>query len=125
MDAQRIQQVAAGMTGSAHDIAAQINALGLVRVVDMNGGVGTIMRALGPAAGAALLDQLESAATTVPAVRWAFVLINRGDLNFGDAGTRAMIDQLVTDPAARAALKAVAEVPDTTNYLEVGAALGV
>lgn len=87
------------------------------------GGVGIVMEALGPTAGAALLDTLEAMSTSVPAVKWAFVLINRGELDFGSTATRAMIDQLVTDPAAAAALKAVAEVPAPVSVAEVIEAL--
>ena len=99
-------------------IADAVN-VGRVKVQPNLGGVGIVMEALGPTAGAALLDQLETMAATVPAVKWAFVLINRGELDFGSTATRAMIDQLVTDPAAAAALKAVAEVPDPVSEFDV------
>ena len=125
MDAARIQQAAQGLVGNSHEIAAQINAMGLTKVVPTLGGIGTIMRALGPEGGGAFLDQLEGLSATNSAVKWSMTLITAGTLDFGDTLTRLMIDQLVTDPAAAAALKAVAEVPDTTTYIEVGAALGI
>lgn len=93
------------------------------KVVSTLGGIGTIMRALGPTAGGALLDQLEALSATNPAVKWAMVMIKAGTLDFGDASTRGMIDQLVTDPAANAALKAVAEVPDPISEFEVRVAI--
>ena len=132
MDAARIQSLIAAdaslqalqAVGEYGAIAQSLNALGLTRVQSLNGGIGTIMKAIGPTAGGAFLDQLEGLAATNSAVKWALVLINRGDLDFGNEGTRAMIDQLVTDPAANAALKAVAEVPDQTTHLEVMQALG-
>lgn len=104
-------------------IAAAINAMGLTKVGSVNGGIGTIMEAIGPETGGALLDQLQMIGKTNSAVKWALVLIERGDLNFGSAPTRAMIDQLCP-PAAAAALKAVAESPDTTDHSAVSAALG-
>ena len=65
-----------------------------------------------------LLDQLETMSATVPAVKWAFVLINRGELDFGSAATRSMIDQLIPGPAG-VALKATAEVADPISEFDV------
>ncbi len=85
--------------------------VGRTKVVTKLGGIGTVLETLGPVDGAALLDQLEAMAATNSAVKWAFVLINRGELDFGSPATRAMIDQLLPADAG-AALKAVAQVPD-------------
>ena len=94
-----------------HDaIAATVN-VGRTKVQTTLGGIGTVLETLGPIDGAALLDSLEAMAATNSAVKWAFVLINRGELDFGSAATRAMIDMLVPG-AAGDALKAVAEKPD-------------
>lgn len=98
-------------------ITAKVNE-NRTKVATTLGGIGTVMEALGPTDGAALLDQLEAMAATVPAVKWAFVLINRGELDFGSPATRAMIDQLIPGPAG-AALKATAEVPDPIDELTV------
>lgn len=106
--------------GDYLSIAKLLNDRNLKLPVSMVGGPGYVMRCLGPTNGAALLDQL--AASTDPAVRWAMTLINRGELDFGDAMTRAMVDQLCP-PAVAAALKAGAEVRDTTDHMEVAAAL--
>lgn len=122
MDAQRIKVLAASLSGSHGDIANAINAMNLVKVVPTLGGIGLIMKALGPSVGAALLDNLQAMSETMPELKWAFTLINRGDLDFGDSATRAMIDALCP-PEVATALKAVAEVPDTTDYNEVGLAL--
>ena len=102
-------------------ITAQVNA-GRTKVATTLGGIGTVLEALGPTDGAALLDTLEGMAATVPAVKWAFVLINRGELDFGSAATRGMIDQLIQEPA-RSALKAVAEVADPVTNDDVRRAL--
>lgn len=102
-------------------ITAHVNQ-GRTKVATTLGGIGTVLEALGPTDGAALLDQLETMAATVPAVKWAFVLINRGELDFGSAATRGMIDQLIPEPA-RSALKAVAEVADPVTNDDVRRAL--
>ena len=102
-------------------IAAAVN-VGRTKIVSRLGGIGAVMETLGPVDGAALLDSLEVTASTVPAVRWAFVLINRGELDFGSPATRAMIDQLVPSPA-KEALLSLAEVPETITPQQVAKAL--
>jgi len=92
--------------------------VGRKKVATRLGGIGLVMETLGPTDGAALLDQLEAMSATVPAVKWAFVLINRGELDFGSPATRAMIDQLVPAPA-NTLLKAVAEVDDPIDEMAV------
>ena len=102
-------------------IATALSA-GRTKIATRLGGIGVVLETLGPVDGAALLDSLESMATTVPAVRWAFVLINRGELDFGSPATRAMIDQLVPSPA-KEALLSLAEVPDSITPQQVAQAL--
>lgn len=110
---------------ASHDyqaIADVVNT-GRTKIVSRLGGIGAVMETLGPVDGAALLDSLEAMAATVPAVRWAFVLINRGELDFGSAATRGMIDRFVTDGAMPAGvgalLKGVAEVPDHASTADI------
>lgn len=102
-------------------IASNVSA-GRTKVVQRLGGIGLVLETLGPTDGAALLDALEAQAVSVPALKWAFVLINRGELDFGSPATRAMIDLMVPGPAG-AALKAVAEVPDPVTAAQVNQAL--
>lgn len=105
---------------AAHDyqaIADVVN-VGRVKLVERLGGIGTIMNALGPDGGAALLDQLETVATTSSAVKWGMKLIIDGTFDFGLQSSRSMIDQLVPEPA-RSALKALAEVPDPVSALRI------
>ena len=102
-------------------IAAALS-VGRTKVASHIGGVGTVMNALGPEGGAALLDNLEAMAATVPAVKWAFVMINAGTLDFGLDSTRGMIAQLVPSPA-KEALLAIAEVPDHVSAQQVAQAL--
>lgn len=102
-------------------IAATLNA-GRTKVATKLGGIGLVMEALGPVDGAALLDSLEAQSASVPALKWAFVLINRGELDFGSPATRAMIDTLLPEPVA-AALKAVALVPDPVDMTDLRRAM--
>lgn len=102
-------------------IADVVNA-GRSKIVQRLGGIGLVLETLGPEDGAALLDALEAQAASVPALKWAFVLLNRGELDFGSAATRGMIDILIPEPA-RAALKDVAVVPDLINEFDVRCAL--
>mgnify|MGYP003528337098 FL=1 len=92
--------------------------VGRVRVVTKLGGIGTVLETLGPINGAAVLDNLEAMAATNSAVKWAFVLINRGELDFGSSATRSMMDLLLPAEVA-AALKSIAEVPDPITELDV------
>ena len=102
-------------------IAAALNE-DRVRVVPRLGGIGLVLETLGPESGAALLDALEAQAATVPALKWAWVLINRGELDFGSPATRAMIEALISEPA-RTLLLAVAGVPDPVTAAAVEVAM--
>lgn len=106
-----------------HDaIAAAVN-VGRTKVVQTLGGIGTVLETLGPVSGAELLDNLGAMAATNSSVKWAFVLINRGELDFGSPATRTMIDILLPAEVG-AALKAVAEAPDPVTAQQVSDALG-
>lgn len=109
---------------SSQDFQAIADTLsvGRVKVVPRLGGIGLVLETLGPTDGAALLDALEAQAATVPALKWAWVLINRGELDFGSPATRSMITALVSEPA-RASLLAVAEVPDLVTAAQVEVAM--
>jgi len=56
-------------------------------------GPGSIMDALGPTEGAALLDVIK--ASTDPVMRWGLQVVETGKLDIGLASTRAQIDALV------------------------------
>ena len=120
-----LQEIQAGgfdLTNRDDGAIATALSLGRKKVVKTLGGIGIVLDTLGPVDGAALLDHLESMSASVPAVKWAFVLINRGELDFGAAATRGMIDQLLPN-AAGAALKSIAEVADTITAQDVAKAL--
>ena len=104
-------------SGDYQAIADALN-VGRSKIAPKLGGIGLVLETLGPVDGAALLDALEAQAATVPALKWAFTLVNRGELDFGSAATRAMITTLIPSPA-KEALLAVAEVPDVVTAAQV------
>lgn len=69
----------------------------------------------GPAAAAMVLDKLETAAPSIPALKWAFGFLKTADgLDIGHPATQGMIDQLspgVIDAEEAAHLKALALQP--------------
>lgn len=106
-------------------IAAAMSS-GRTRPAETLGGVGYVMAVLGPTEGAAVLDALNALSGTNSVVKWAWVLINRGELDFGHATTRSMILSLVPGvmtSAQAAALLAGAEVPDPIDEFDVRLAL--
>ena len=110
---------------ATHDTQAITDAfnVGHTKVATKLGGIGLVLEALGPVDGAALLDGLQAMTTTVRALKWAWYLIERGELDFGSPATRGMIDTLVTQGAIAeplgSALKATAEVPDPIDELTI------
>lgn len=101
--------------------------LGRVRVQPRLGGIGLVLETLGPVVGAAVLDGLDALRGTSSPIKWAWVLIERGELDFGSPATRGMIQQLAAGGAvpldAATALLALAESPDPISVHDVTAAL--
>ena len=92
---------------SPGEIAALLNAPQTVLVERMIG-IGTVMDALGPADGAALLASFEAQVTTDPVVKYGWFLLERERLDVGLASTRTMLDALLPAEAATV-LKGLAE----------------
>jgi hypothetical protein len=92
---------------------------GRVKPVKKFVGAGTVMEALGPDVGAAILDGLVAKAATNSPIKWALKLLDRGELDLGSSATRASITALKDAgdlPAnVAAALLAVAEIPDPVD----------
>ena len=113
-------------SGDYQAIADTVNS-GRTKVVTRLGGIGLVLETLGPVDGASLLDTLQGMTSAVPALKWAWYLIERGELDFGSAATRAMIDLLVSEGAMHhtvgAALKGVAEVPDVVTAAQVASVM--
>lgn len=98
---------------SPGEIAALLNEPKTVLVERMIG-IGTVMDALGPADGAALLASFEGQVATDPVVKYGWFLLERERLDVGLASTRAMLDALLPAEAATA-LKGLAEQTVSAN----------
>ena len=109
-------------------VAAAISA-GRVKIVSRPIGIGSVLDVLGPANGAALLDALDALRSQVSAIKWAWVLLERGELDVGLASTRGQIDALTGDglpftAEAAGAIQALAEVPAPVSAPDVYNAMG-
>lgn len=111
----------------ADAIAAAVN-VGRTRIVPRLGGIGAVMETLGAVDGPLVLDALDSLKGTVPAVKWGWVLLERGELDFGSTVTRQLIDSLAAGGVMTAEqadkLKALAVVPAPVGVQEVVSAMG-
>ena len=106
-------------------LAAALSA-GRTRIVSTLVGVGRVMDCLGPTAGAQVLDALDALKPQVSPVKWAFILLERGELDVGLESVRAQIDTLtpaVFSADQAAAIKALAEAPAPVSEFEVRSAI--
>ena len=92
---------------SPGEIVALLNVPQTVLVERMIG-IGTVMDALGPSNGAALLDQVKAVAETDAVVRYGWMLLESASLDVGLDSTRTMRDALLPVEAATV-LKGLAE----------------
>ena len=110
----------------ADAIAAAVN-VGRTRVAPRLGGIGAVMETLGAVDGPLVLDALDAIKGTVLAVKWGWVLLERGELDFGSTVTRQLIDGLVMGgvmtEAQGLAIKALAEQPDPVTEFDVRRAI--
>jgi len=98
------------------EIAALLNEPQTV-LVERIIGIGTVMDALGPADGAALLASFEAQVATDPVVKYGWFLLERERLDVGLASTRAMLDALLPVEAATV-LKGLAEQTVSANVTQ-------
>ena len=92
---------------SPGEIVALLNVPQTVLVERMIG-IGTVMDALGPSNGAALLDQIKAVTETDAVVRYGWMLLESASLDVGLDSTRTMLDALLPVEAATV-LKGLAE----------------
>lgn len=109
------------------DAIAALVSVGRTSIVPRLGGIGAVMETLGAVDGPVVLDALDSLKATLPAVRWGWVLLERGELDFGSVVTRQLIDGLVmggvmTDGQGLA-IKSLAEQPDPVSEFDVRRAI--
>jgi len=108
-------------------IADALNAAGRTKLVSRQVSARTVLAELpisGAVTGAGVLDKLEAAGASIPAVKWAvrFLQLETG-LDVGHPNTQAMLTVLasanVLTTAEADALKALAFVPDLVSEFEV------
>ena len=90
-----IQSDPANATRTDAEVAAWANAKTITRIVDRSITISTLLSSVGAEQGAQILDKLEAAAPTIPAVKWAMKMLSTSGINTGDPETRAMLDKLV------------------------------
>ena len=89
-------------------------------------GVGRVMDCLGPTEGAAVLDALDGLRAVSSPVKWAWLLLERGELDVGLQSVCSQIDALtpaVFTGAQAAAIKALAERPEPVSEFDVRCAI--
>lgn len=74
---------------------ARVVSQGRSKVVSSLHGIGAVLEVLGLQDGPDFLNKLENLRLINPAVKWGWILLERGELDFGSTTTRAMIDSLV------------------------------
>ncbi len=107
-------------------IAAAVNA-GRTKIVPRLIGFGRVLDTLGDDAGAAVLDAIESLRSSVPKLKYVWILLEKGELDVGMESVRTGLDQLaaggVMSIAQVALLKSLAEVPAPVTAAECEVAL--
>lgn len=110
-----------------HGAIAAVISEGRTTVVPRLGGIGAVIETLGADDGPTVLDALDSLRSSNPAVRWGWVLLERGELDFGSTVTRQLIDSLTAGGVMTAEqagkLKALAEAPDPVTEFDVRRAI--
>lgn len=120
-----IQAAFPGLTPDNRDDVAIAAALsvGRWRYRHTEAGFGTILSAIGPVDGAALLDTLAAIKASNRPLYWAWYLLERGVFDFGTAATQAQMDALVAAGVLSAdnaeKLKALGVEPDPVSVAAV------
>jgi len=120
-----IQAAFPGLTPDNRDDVAIAAALsvGRWRYRHTEAGFGTILSAIGPVDGAALLDTLAAIKATNRPLYWAWYLLERGVFDFGTPATQAQMDALVAAGVLSAdnaeKLKALGIEPDPVSVAAV------
>lgn len=106
-----------------HGQIAELVSQGRTRLSTTLIGFGTIIDALGLVDGPAVLDTLEGMRANVPAIKWAWTLLEQGRLDIALLSTRDQVHQLcfanVLTPEQRDKLLALAMIPAPVSVTEV------
>lgn len=106
---------------------AEVLSVNRTKLVSTMISFGTVLRTLGPVAGAAVLDTLNAIKNSNRALYWAWYLLEAGTLNIGELVTQLELDGLAAAGVMTAdqatALKNLAIVPNPISVDEVSATL--
>lgn len=106
---------------------AEAYSAGRVRLTERLIGIGTVLSALGPVEGVALLDALEGLQSRNRLVYWAWFLLKEANLDVGNPVTRAQIQEFgnrgVITAEGVAKLLTLAELPNPIDEFDVRKAL--
>jgi hypothetical protein len=118
---------AAAMAAKDCQAMADIVSAGRVRLAPRLIGVGAVMSALGGVRGAQILKSIQGQATQNPMVEFAWMLLDRGALDIGDAETHAQLDILagagMMTSGEAGKLKALGMAPDPVSAQDVARAV--
>lgn len=110
-----------------YDLIAKAVSAGRKTVVKSLHGIGSIIETLGLEDGPSVLNSLEQLKVSNQTVKWGWILLEKGELDFGSDATRLMISSLVsasilTEEQA-ALLKSLAERDNPVSEFEIRKAL--
>ena len=110
-----------------YDLIAQTVSAGRKTVVKSLHGIGSIIEILGLEDGPSVLNSLEQLKPANQAVKWGWILLEKGELDFGSDTTRLMIDSLTVSSVLTAEqsnlLKSLAERDNPVSEFEIRKAL--
>ena len=110
-----------------YDLIAQTVSAGRKTVVKSLHGIGSIIEILGLEGGPSVLNSLEQLKPLNQAVKWGWILLEKGELDFGSDTTRLMIDSLTVSSVLTAEqsnlLKSLAERDNPVSEFEIRKAL--
>ena len=110
-----------------YDLIAQTVSAGRKTVVKSLHGIGSIIEILGLEDGPSVLNSLEQLKPLNQAVKWGWILLEKGELDFGSDTTRLMIDSLTVSSVLTAEqsnlLKSLAERDNPVSEFEIRKAL--
>lgn len=110
-----------------YDLIAETVSADRKAVVKSLHGIGAVIEILGLEDGPAVLSSIEQLRSTNQAVKWGWVLLEKGELDFGSDTTRLMIDSLVLfsviTSEQSSLLKSLAERGSPVSEFEIRKAL--
>ena len=110
-----------------YDLIAETVSAGRKAVVKSLHGIGSVIEFLGLEDGPSVLNSLDQLRSVNQAVKWGWILLEKGELDFGSDTTRLMIDSLVLSSVLTAEqsslLKSLAERDNPVSEFEIRKAL--